>query len=79
MRKSPLRIGTETGASWNNQSKLQEPKRRGIILEPEHGAVEPSAVKSLTPEEVDEAGARNTETEAPESTRKHQEDSLSRR
>ena len=27
----------------------------------------------MTPEEVDEAGAGNTDTEAPESTRNHQE------
>ena len=67
--KAP-RIGTETVASWKNQSKLQEPKCRGIILEPEHKNEEPSSVRSLTPEKVDEAGARNTKTEAPKSIRK---------
>ena len=64
--KTTPRIGTETGASWNNQSKLQEPKHRGIILEPEHETEDLSAVRSLTPEEVDEAGAGNTEPEASE-------------
>ena len=77
--KTTPRIGTETEASWSNQSKLQEPKRRGIILKPEHETEEPSAVRSLTLEEVDEAVAGNTETEALEATKKCQEDSLSRR
>ena len=78
-RKFAPRTGTETRASWNNPSKLQEPKGREIILEPEHETEEPSAVRCLTPEEVEEAGAGNTETEALESTRKRQEDSLSTR
>ena len=72
-------MGTETRASWNNQSKLQEPKRRGIILEPEHETEELSTVRSWTPEKVGEAGAGNTETKALESMRKHREDSLFRR
>ena len=72
-----LRVGTDTRANWNIQSKLQEPKRRGMILKPEHKTEEPSAVRGLTPEAENEAGARKTETESPESTRKHREDSLS--
>ena len=50
-------------------SKLQEPKRKGIILEPEHETKEPSAVRRLTLEAEYEA-------KAPESTRKRREDSL---
>ena len=38
----------QTGTNWN--SKLQEPKRRGKILEPEQDKEDPSAVKSFTPE-----------------------------
>ena len=57
--------------------KLQETKCRGMILEPEYKTEEPTAVRSLTPEKEDKAGAGNTETEAPESMRKGQEDSLS--
>ena len=41
-----------------------------MILEPEHETEEPSAVKSLTPEVEEEAGAGNTETEASELTKK---------
>ena len=48
-------IATDTGANRNIQSKLQEPKRRGMILEPEHKTEESSAVRSLTPEAEDEA------------------------
>ena len=48
-----------------------------MILEPEYKTEEPTAVRSLTPEKEDKAGAGNTETEAPESMRKGQEDSLS--
>ena len=44
-----------------------------MILEPEHETEEPSAVRSLTPEEDEEAGAGNTETEASNSTRKRRE------
>ena len=76
-RKFAPRIGTETGASWNIQSKLQEPKRRGMILQPEQETEDPSAANGLTPEVEDEAGARKTKTEAPESTRKRGEDSKS--
>ena len=47
---------------------VQEPKCRGMILEPEHDSVEP-------PEVEVEDGAGNTETEAPESTRKRLEES----
>ena len=63
----------ETRASWNGYSKLQVPKRRGMILEPDH-----ETVISLTPEVEEEAGAGTTETEAPESTKKWREDSLSK-
>ena len=52
---------------------LQYPKWRGMILEPEQETEEPSAVRSLTPDEDEETGARNTETEALESTRNPQE------
>ena len=62
-RKSAPMIETETGASWNIQSKLQDPKRRGLILEP-------SAVRMLTLEVEQEAGAGNNEMETLESTRK---------
>ena len=48
-----------------------------MILKPEHAKEEPSAVRSFTPEVEEETGARKTDTEAPESTRKHQEESLS--
>ena len=48
-----------------------------MILEPEQESVDPSAVRSFTPEEEVEDGAGNTETEAPESTKKRLEDSLS--
>ena len=48
-----------------------------MILEPEHDSEEPSAVRSWTPKAEDEAGAGKTEMEAPESTRKLREDSLS--
>ena len=57
--------------------ELQEPKLRGMILETEHETEEPSAVRSLTSEAEGEAGAGKTESEAPESTRKRREDSLS--
>ena len=77
MEKIRPRIGMETEACWNGQSKLYEPKRRGMILEPEHETVHPSAVRSLTLEVEEEAGAGNNETEAPESTRKWREESLS--
>ena len=56
-RKSAPRIGKETGASWNNQ----EPKRKGIILEPKQNNKEPSAVSRRTLEDAKEAGAGNTE------------------
>jgi len=42
----------------------------GITLEPVQDTVEPSAVRSLTPEADVVGGAGNTEIEAPESTRK---------
>ena len=45
----------------NIQSKLQEPKHRGMILEPENKTEEPSAVRSLTPEAEEEAGAGKTD------------------
>ena len=61
------------------RAKLRDPKRRGMILEPEHETEVPSAVRSMTPEEDEEAVAGNTEKEASESTRKWQEDSLSQR
>ena len=48
----------ETGASWKGHSKLQSPKRRGIILEPEQDKEDPSAVRSLTLEVEEETGAR---------------------
>ena len=48
-----------------------------MILEPEQESVDPSAVRSFTPEVEVEDGAGNTETEAPESTKKRLEDSLS--
>ena len=48
-----------------------------MILEPEHDSIDPSAVKSFTPEVEVEGGTGNTETEAPESTRKRLEESLS--
>ena len=54
--------------------KLQEPKSKGMILEPEHKTEEPSAVRSLTLEAEDEAGAGKTEREASESTRNWWED-----
>ena len=40
-----------------------------MILEPEQESVDPSAVRSFTPEVEVEDGAGNTETEAPESTK----------
>ena len=48
-RKSAPRIGTETGASWNNHEQFQEQKCKGIILEPEQDTFEPSTVSNLTP------------------------------
>ena len=48
-----------------------------MILEPEQETEEPLAVRNLTPEDVEEAGAGNTETEALESTRTRREDILS--
>ena len=48
-----------------------------MILEPEHDSVDLSAVRSFTPEVEVEDGAGNTEMEAPESTRKRPEESLS--
>ena len=48
-----------------------------MILEPEHETEEPSAVRSLTLKEEDEASTGNTEAEALKSTRKWREDSLS--
>ena len=52
-----------------------------MILEPEQDKEKPSAVRSFTPEveEEEETGAGKTETEAPESTRKRWEESLSLR
>ena len=63
-------IEIKTEASWKGQSKLQEPKRRGMILEPQHETEDPSAVSSLTSEVEEEVGAGNTEMEALEMTRK---------
>ena len=71
------RIGTDTRANWKIHSKLQEPTRRGMILEPEHKTEDPYVVRSLTPEAEEEAGARKTEREAPESTRNQWKESLS--
>ena len=51
-RKSAPRIGKETGANWNNQ----EPKRKGIILEPKQNNKEPSAVSRRT---LEDRGARS--------------------
>ena len=50
-----------------NNSRNQNIK--GIILEPEQDTVEPSAVSNQTPEDVEEVGAGNTDTEAPVFTR----------
>ena len=41
-----------------------------MILEPEQESVDPSSVRSFTPEVEVEDGAGNTEMEAPESTKK---------
>ena len=48
-----------------------------MILEPEQDSVDPSAVRRFTLEVEVEVGAGKTETEAPESTRKRLEESLS--
>ena len=42
--------------NWNNHEQFQEPKRKGIILEPKQDTVEPSAVSNLTREDVDYRG-----------------------
>ena len=76
-RKSAQRIGTETGANWKSQSKLWEPKPRGMILEPEQDKEDPSVVRSLTPEVEEETSDGKTKTEAQGSTRNWQEESLS--
>ena len=60
-----------------SHSKLQVPKQRGMILEPEQDNLDPSAVRSFTPEVEVEVGAGKTKTEAPESTRNHRKESLS--
>ena len=48
-----------------------------MFLEPEQESEEPSAIRILTPDEDEEAGAENTETEAPESKGKRWVDNLS--
>ena len=48
-----------------------------MILEPEQESVDPSDIRSFTPEVEVEDGVGNTETEAPEPTKKRLEDSLS--
>ena len=50
-----------------------------MILEPEQDNVDPSAVRSFTLEVEVKDGARKTETEAPESTRKRLDECLSLR
>ena len=47
-----------------------------MILEPEQDSIDLSADRSFTPEVEVEDGAGKTEAEAPESTRKHLEESL---
>ena len=47
---------------------------RGIILEPLHAMAEPLAVTRRIPKLEEDAGAGNTETDAPESIRKFLEE-----
>ena len=62
-RKYVQRIGTETRASLNGQSKQNIPNQRGMILEPEQEREELSTVRSLIWMVEVEDGAGKTETE----------------
>ena len=46
-RKSKPRMGMETGASWKDQEKWREPKRRGMKLTTKQGSRESQVVSSL--------------------------------
>ena len=82
MRESAPRRGTETGANLKFQVKILESEpqenlsviRRDILQNIE----DPSAVSKRVPSVEDDLGLGNTETEAPESTRKSRPDRVSR-